>query len=300
MPVPLGELERVTECVRRIPDSYRQYSVPAAKARSFFRIPPDVLEGLLDLGLPRGAGGNDMTFDEHDLKSIVFLLRLPSPQLIAFRAMSDALERSATGLPARRTVNIQARCPNPGHEGPCDFELSAKAKRHPDVTEIRRVDPRHFAVELLLPGRDPTYFCFTPEQEQLAREVRRMEFLYIPFDLNDDLAFLADSGLADCRLATHFLYTRGRELGVPVRRAAGLFLSKPFSNRHFWVEFKHEGQWLPADPFFLPVLQRLGMLDGSRWPQHRSPLDALWKLDADPDKPLITHRAGAPASYLTR
>jgi hypothetical protein len=49
----------------------------------------------------------------------------------------------------------------------------------------------------------------------------------VPFDLHTDLAFLVDSGLADCRLTDEFLATRGKELGIEVRCPSCPFLPRP-------------------------------------------------------------------------
>lgn len=295
--VPVVDLERTIEIVRRVPDRYRRYTVSKARARAFFRIPPQALQDLLDLGLPHGADLDGPLFDEHDMRSIVLLLRLPSPQRTALTTMADALDAGAAGTRAHHTVNIQARCPGP-HENSCEFNLVDPVRHSPDVVGIRVAGGHQFTVDLRLPTPPPTIFAFTPEQEQLVREVSAIEFFHVPFDLNSDLGFLAEARLADCRLATHFLQHRARELGIPVRQATGLFLSRPFANRHFWIEFQDQGRWLPADPFFLMVLHRWGVLDETRWPPNRSPLGAFWKLDIPLDDTLVTHRGGAAASFL--
>lgn len=301
--VSTADVESVMERLRRVPDGYRVFSEPANRVRRFYRIPDDLLERFVEQGLPHrpGKNGDGPVFDGMDLRNIVLHLRLPSPQQTSLKSMSRALIEGERPGVTRRTVNLQGKCPAPGHEGRCAYELAAQVSRSRHVTEIRPRADNHFEVDVVLRSSEVRYLSLSPAHRQLVEEVTRFEFHHVPFDLHTDLAFLADSGLADCRLAAEYLETRGKELGVEVRCASGLFLSRPFSNRHFWVEFLIDDEWMPADPFFLDVLARWGLLDPARWPPHRVPMGALWPLEFDYlDEPLVTHTGGCDSSYLTR
>jgi hypothetical protein len=296
---PDAALDKVIERVLRIPDRYRTFREPADRATRFHRIPADVLQRLLDLGLPHGKGPDGPAFDRHDLKSIVLMLGLPSAQTTALKAMSDALTAGEAPV-VERTVNIQAQCPDPSHESPCEFRLADCLRTSEDVHSVRMVDQRHYEIGVTLRGGPPAFAELSPAYRKMLDEVAELEFFHIPYDLNDDLGFLAETGLADCRLGAYFVASRARELGLEARSITGLFLSRPFANRHFWAEVRQEGQWVPTDPFFLIALARWGVLDSDVWPAHRVPLGAFLTCTTELDTPMITHVGGAPSSFLTR
>lgn len=288
--------------MRRIPDGYRRFTESRARAARLYRIPDDLLERFLDLGLPheRGGSGDGLLFDRNDLNNIVLALRLSSPQHTALRAMSTALQEGQVAARLRRTVNIQARCGDPGHEGRCAFELNGLVNRSPDVSRVTVRADRNFEVEVTLAGGAARHLDTPPVWWRLMEQVAGLEYYHIPHDLNADLGFLAESGLANCRLATHFLIAKGREFGLEIRGVTGLFLSRPFSNRHYWTEIRQDDEWVAADPFFLMVLAHWGVLDARSWPPNRVPLGALWRLDLDFDDPVVTHKGGSETSYVTR
>lgn len=294
------ELRVISERVARIPDRYRQFTEPAARAQRYYRIPAETLTLLLDLGLPHGGDESGPTFDTNDLKSVSMALRVRSPQRNALKSMAEALIAGETPGHIERTVSLQAHCPHPGHEGLCRFALAPEVGASPDTADTARVDARHFEIEVRVPGGGARFVRFTPAEAQLVAEVSELRFHRIPYVLNLDLGFLAETGLADCRLATRFLARRGRELGVEIREATGLFLSRPFSPRHYWVQLRRGDNWVTADPFFLTALARWELLDPTAWPAHRSPRGAFWQVDIYPDAPLVTHLGGSPISILTR
>ncbi len=274
------------ERLARIPHRYRRFAVPAARAGQKYRIPPALLARLLELGLPHVDGAGGAVFDREDLKTVVLMLGLPSPKRAALTAMARAL--AAGSLPeVRRTLTVQGYCPQPGHPGDCVFALAPALC----AAGARPTGAHAYEVKVRLPG-GRRHFELSPAERRLFAEVSRFQFHHVPYELNRDLGFLAETGLADCTLANHFLATRGRELGVAVRPASGLFLAQPFADRHYWVELRRGDEWLPADPFYLTALVRWGVLSEEDWPPHRSPLGAYWRLDLAPAEQLITHRGG--------
>ncbi|WP_329333165.1 hypothetical protein OG866_09075 [Streptomyces sp. NBC_00663] len=294
------EIARTIGCLDRVPARYRRFSEHSDKALRFHRIPESVLERLLDGGMPHAKSAGAIMFDVNDLKTVVLRLGIASPQHTALKAMADALKRAARQKETRCTVNILGRCVGPTHDGPCAYGLSGRVRESPYVQELRELAPQHFEATVRLPAGDPFHFDLSPAGRRLVTEVLSFEFHHIPDALTRDLTFLADAGISDCRLATHFLYTRGKELGLDIRKAAGIFLSRPFSNTHCWIEFKASGEWRPADPFFLTALSRWGILDPAEWPVHRSPEGAYWKLSTELES-YVTHQGvGQLPSFLTR
>jgi len=290
-----ADLERAAERIGRIPDAYRTFSVSAERAARFYRIPGEVLDRLLELGVPHRGHHDSLAFDRNDLKSVALNLRLRSPQRAAFEAMSRGLKVMDGPVPADRVVTVQAVCPDPGHGGRCEFVLAQAVCDSPELAGVRRPGPQHFELCLGLDAGEARYLRYSTHQLQLVNEVLRLEFHPLPFQLNGDLGFLADTGLADCRLAARFLVERGRQLGVAVRGATGLLLGKPVASRHFWVEFRDKDRWLPADPFLLNALTHWRILDPASWPPDRSLLGAVWKLGLGADEPLLTDQ-GAPGT----
>jgi hypothetical protein len=290
-----GDPGKAVAAVARIPDRYRNFSVSAEKVARSYRIPDELLRQLLDLGLPHRGNVASITFDRNDLTSVVLNLRLNSPKRAAFQMMARALTQNEAR--AARRITLQTYCPGRGHLGNCAFVLAPGVTQSKELAAIRFPDDRHIQLELRPDGGPGGRLGFTASQRQLVEEVRRLEFHPLPFQLNQDLGFLAETSLADCRLAARFAAVRGEQLGVPVRAVTGLLLGRPVAARHFWVEFLADGEWWPADPFLLTTLARWKMLDATLWPPDLSIAGAVWRLDVGPDEPLLSD-AGAPGETL--
>lgn len=288
--------------IHSIPDSLRKFTESTERVRRFYRIPDEVFDKFLDLGLPHRPGtGGEAFFDNMDLRNIVLVLGVPSPQKTALKALSRALIEGSNPEKIQRTVNVQGKCPDPGHDGSCEFKLAAAVRNNPNVTAVRERAPHHFEIDLTLTAVGVHHLDFSAAHQKLADEISRISYHHIPFSLHTDLEFLAKAQIADCRLAAYFAEHRARELGIEVRGSSGLALSRPFSNRHFWTEFKLGDKWVPIDPFYLKVLSRWGVLNEPDWPPNRALLGALWRLEFDhPDDALVTHQGGCDSSYITR
>ncbi|MET8139914.1 transglutaminase domain-containing protein [Sphaerisporangium sp. NPDC005288] len=303
MELSMVDMTTLMDRIHRIPDSLRNFTESTERVRRFYRIPDEVFDKFLELGLPHrpGPGGEAFLFDSMDLRNIVLILGVPSPQKTALKAMSRALIEGSHAQKIQRTVNVQGKCPDPGHDGSCEFELAAAVRNNHQVTAVRERAPHHFEIDLVLAAVGVEYLDFSAAHQKLVDELYRIAYHHIPFSLQTDLEFLAEAQIADCRLAAHFAEHRARELGIEVRGSSGLALSRPFSNRHFWTELKHGDKWVPIDPFYLKVLSRWGVLDETDWPPNRALLGALWRLEFDhPDDALVTHRGGCDSSYITR
>jgi hypothetical protein len=283
--MPTPELTGVVARISRIPEKYRDFTESTERALRFYRITAPLLDELLAIGLPHRSGASGRLFDRNDLKTVSLRLRLRSPRRVALASMARALVAGGAAPRLDRTVTVQAHCPRPGHPGACTFAFAPALG--PDV-ELRPTGRMRYEVDVQLPGGE-RHLRFSAAEQRLVAEVSEFEFHHLPSALNLDLGFLAESGLADCTLATHFLVTRGRRLGVEIRGATGLFLCQPFANRHFWVELRRGGRWVPADPFFITALVRWGVLDAGSWPVTRSPAGTYWRLEIGPGEPLIRH-----------
>ncbi|MET7396596.1 transglutaminase domain-containing protein [Dactylosporangium sp. NPDC005572] len=266
----------VVERINRVPDRFRAYTEPQERATRFYRIPPELLTGLLDHGLPHARDGDRLLFDRRDLKNVVLRLSVRSPQHTALRSMAEALEHGSRHAVVRRTLNVTAGCPAPGHEGDCDVTLAAPVRAA--AREVTRMAGGHYQIAVEVPGGPAELLDFGPAHWQLVEAAAALEFHRVPYHVIADVGFTAETGLADCRSATRYLVHVGRRLGLDVRPAAGIHLSRPFANTHCWLELRIGGEWRTADPFFNLVLGRWGIVDGAAWPANRVPKGAFWRL----------------------
>ncbi|WP_406120419.1 hypothetical protein OIE52_50785 [Streptomyces canus] len=291
----------VIEHIRRVPDSFRVFTVTEELTWRFYQLPPSLLEQLLDEGLPVRTGADGLTFDRKDLENLSLALRTSSPQLSGLRLMAAALAAGESGTGPVRTVELTARCYDPSHPGDCRFELLPGVRSSPEVMDLQTLARNRHRVRLRLRGRPPVRLSFGGMKTDLLDFLPRTRFHHLPADLASDLGFMRETGLADCRLACRYLVARGEECGVLIRPASGLFVSRPFSAVHSWVEVFQDDEWLPADPFFLTALARWGLIDGADWPADRSPTGVCWKVSSLYEEPLVSDRRHrAPVSLLTR
>jgi hypothetical protein len=297
---PGGDLDEIVARIRRIPDRYRVYAVPTSRVVRIFRTPEPVLRELTGLGFPHATVDGDTHYDRRDLENLVLFRAQPSPQWTALGMLPDALAAGARGPVVRRTVDVTARCPQPGHTGACDFAVAGWPADSAPVRSVRRLAPHHLRLELELPGGPSRQVMLEPAGRALFDEVAALQFHHIPEELAGDLDFLDGAGLADCRLANAYLVSRAEGAGLRARTAAGLFVAPPFSNDHCWTELLVNGEWVPVDPFFLAALARWGLTDPDVWPVIRSPRGTYWRRPDD-GAALLTHRGEAvPVSLLTR
>ena len=292
-------VESTVELVTRVPMRYRTFTESEQKARSYHRIPQPLLGELLDAGLPHAVVGGARLYNDRDLRNIALRHRLRSPQLAGFRFLAKALKPAPTRQAVHRTVEVVASCPDPGHEGPCDFEVFDMLVTGGAVRSAEVLGPGRVRVDITLRSGPPEFLVFSPVLRDLVGSLDDVEFHHLPEPLSTDLGFLRDTRLADCRLANHFLVHGGEAAGEPIRAAYGLFVARPFSGQHCWVEVRREGDdaWLPIDPFFLTALARWGIVDAAEWPVNRVPRGPYWRLEGDTDS-LVTHRGAHVDSSL--
>ncbi len=276
---------RAVEKVRKIPDTFREFSVSAADAARVHRIDPGALERLLDLGLPHSGTGSDRRFDRLDLDNIGIDLRLPCPRWTAMRWWSRALpDRITPGVTAYDLV-LKTDCPTPERPHDCEVVFYPGTVKPGEPAAVRRRPHEEYRIELTTQWVD---HCFGEPFTVLIGEILPIEFHLMPKPLTADPGFAATAGLADCRMATDLLARTANRLGLPVRPVAGLFLARPFAIRHWWIEVLDDGVWVAADPFLLNAFLRWGITDPSRWPVSRSPSGVLWEL-AVPSMPMASH-----------
>ncbi|GAB2578833.1 hypothetical protein GCM10027168_09640 [Streptomyces capparidis] len=263
----------------RVPDRYRVFEVSAEDARAGYPVDEALLTALRDAGLPSRGAGAEARFDALDLQNVALSLRLNTPWFASMRWWASSLTTSRENDEVGYRVGVRSRCAEcAGAGGGCPVVLAPELLRAAHATDdpaeaaAARVDLR---AVVRLPGRPP---AFAPPVADVLRLADPLEWHLLPDALVTDLGFLRGTGLADCRLAAHYLHREAQAAGVPVRRAFGLIVTVPFSATHHWVEFEVDGRWLPADPLLLASMARWGVLDGARWPPTTSPLGMMWRI----------------------
>lgn len=239
-----------------------------------------MLDQLLEAGLPHIGCGDGVLLDEKDLANISYAVGLRSARFISQRGWSSSLAQVAAGNEQTFDIKLDPHCPFPGHRGACSFELPfADRLEHPHDPPGATgslIDERTIRV------RTSTFQASAPEAiAEVLRCLADAEFVLLPEELDEDLSFLASSGLASCVLASKATLREACRLRVPARPSFGLIIVAPFAGVHWWVEFLIKNQWVASDPHLIKYLERWGMLKPGEWPRLASPAGVLLRLGSD-------------------
>ncbi|MBR7831787.1 transglutaminase domain-containing protein [Actinospica durhamensis] len=273
----------------RIPDSHRDFTVPAADAARVHRFDSGLMEQLLDLGLAHRGSGAERRFDQLDLENIGIDLRLPCPRWTAMRWWSNALPSRVEPSAMDWTLTLKVACPTRESAHECDLRYHPAAVSAGEPEFALPDSAGEFRIELTTRWTDHRFGeAFTG----LFASILPFEFHLMPQVLGHDARFAADTGLADCRQASILLAETASRTGITARRVSGLFLARPFAIWHYWIEVLDGGRWIAADPFLLNAFIRWDVVDAGAWPVDRSPSGVLWRLP-EPRGPFATHGGAA-------
>jgi len=259
--------------VLKIPDKYRRFSVSPVAARRVYGISDACLSMLLDLGLPCKGVGEAAAFDPLDLESIALELGLPSSQMAAMRMWARSLKGKKVVEREFCEMTLSLHCPEPGHEGACNFSLGSHL-----ATAMGRREPSESDHVVARVAMSSEICDFDAPFDVVAEEAQQLIFHRIPGELGHDLGFLRETGLADCRSASRRLVQVAAGVGYSARPACGFFIGAPFPCTHAWFEIRIDERWIAADPFFLNTLHRWNILSHADWPVARSPQCIVWRL----------------------
>jgi hypothetical protein len=277
-----GLVQETVAAIRTVPDRFRHFTVDWQKARRHYFFREDLLTRLLDSSMPHVGTGTDRRFDPLDLENAGLALRLNTPRRTAMRWWRGEMAADQVGGERLCDMRIAPELSVASIE---DVILDERVMRSAVAGSVDRDPQGVFELQVRL---DNNPFYFDPEFAELFAEVSEFRFHLLPEPLEHDLGYVRQTGLADCRLATHFLVGKGRERGICVRSSDGLFLAGPYGTSHTWIELRIDDVWIPADPFFLRVLAGWGFVDPAGWPALRSPRFVLWRLDSQ-YVPLLRH-----------
>ncbi|KAK1182794.1 hypothetical protein B7755_034475 [Streptomyces sp. NBS 14/10] len=270
-------VKEVLERAARVPDRFRRFEVGAETAARVHRIDGALLDEALDLGLAYEGSGADRRFDDFDLKNLGLGLRIPSPAWLQVRL-------SAQPFNAEAVVTTTYRTRFQGRVGGAVLEPSSQLASGVVDGTLRRMGPDVFEADLHVsagenaPDADKGAADCARELGPVLPEAARLEYYLVPDELRDDVGFVRETRLADCRAGTTYLAHVAAEAGAAVRPASGLLLAGAFPLPHAWLEVRRGDRWLPADPYYLISMAGYGLLDGERWPPHRSVAGTVWKI----------------------
>jgi hypothetical protein len=296
MPIPMGDDVESGDSTREalaahavrkinlVPGTHRRFTDSASDAARRQRITADVLDLLLDLGLPHRGAGPERLFDPLDLENVSLALR-QGPRWSAMRWWPRSLRESARPGDLSFRLTVRVTCPTLAEPHDCELVAHPEALASAKPADLSRL-PDGFTMRLTTTSVD---HVFGTQQRALVDRMLPVEYHLIPDALSGDLGFVAETALADCRLAARYAVHLGGEMGLGVRLAQGLMLARPYPGWHTWVEFHTGVRWLAADPFLLSNLHRWGLLTAAEWPAYRSPAAILCRWQDDL-RPLVTHR----------
>lgn len=278
-------VKEVLERAARVPDRFRRFEVGAETAARVHRIDGALLDEALDLGLAYEGSGADRRFDDFDLKNLGLGLRIPSPAWLQVRLSAQPFNAEAVATTTYRT-RFQGRV------GGAVLEPSSQLASGVVDGTLRRMGPDVFEADLHVSagenapdadkgadkGVDEGAADCARELGPVLPEAARLEYYLVPDELRDDVGFVRETRLADCRAGTTYLARVAEDAGAAVRPAGGLLLAGAFPLPHAWLEVRRGDRWLPADPYYLISMAGYGLLDGERWPPHRSVAGTVWKI----------------------
>ena len=281
-PQDLVELVRL---LRRIPDSARRLYCTPEWAWRRLRVRPDLLTYFAAQGLPHRRDADGLYFDRYDLLNCSLQLGQGTLAKAVRRFWPLALRRAAAGVRAHYEMQYQARCPEPGHAGPCHFRVTLPGG---DYAE-RVVDGDTAAPDASVRVSPEIVWPDLPVRDRsVVDEVDGLEFAVLREEIRWDLDFTRRSGLADCAGGARLLAEAAARRGMTSRCSFGYIVTPPFAVEHYWAEVLVEDVWVPVDPVLIRNMLRWNVLDSAEWPLYRS-IGPLVTRVAGEQVPVVLH-----------
>ena len=289
---PAPDPRTVVEWTLLVPSRLRSFTVARSRASAVHGLPLELVDELVELGLPVQLTGGEPHLDAMDLDTAALQLGHPSIQRRAMRHWAQTLERAQALPVARYRLEYTPRATGRTAPGP-----EARALVAPGTwTGWPRTDqPLACRAECATRWPEPPAAART-----VAARIGELRFFMVPPPLRDDPGFARETRLAGCSVAGELVLDECRAAGIECRRAFGLLLSMPYSIEHVWAELRAGDAWVPFDPHLLGTLASHAGLDPRCWPPTRSPGAVLARL-GDRRGP-VAERGGEPleVTVITR
>lgn len=283
-------LRLLIERMRSIPDEERDFSADVNWAAQYLTMPVDVLEILVQAGLPVNDVAGERRFDPRDLVSASYAHGGRSTYRDSMRLWARQL-RSLSEAAASYSVRYVGSCPEPGHPGSCDWEFRASESgfsRHDDD------DSPEFSFTVLRP---PPSSRASEHIAALFDRYADVSFHALPPALRNDTTVVRELHLAECSAMARTIVEDAAAFGIEARTAFGLIVATPFSSSHTWVEFRVDDKWIPYDPFLIRTMQAWNVRGAEDLDPHMALDGFVLRLAAEPG-PLVLHRGNQVKAAL--
>ena len=241
---------QLLQVLAQVSDDYRNFSLDAEVAGTRYGLRPNLLERLIESGLPHRRREDGMYLDAMDVSNIGLHLRLPSIQRLAMRSWAQTLRRSDAAPCIEADIAIHP--------------MSAP----PDAEPLKTL---HVALNSSAPP-------LPSEAIPLLEDMLGFAFFMLPEHYRWDTEFISRHHICDCGGGSKLLHIRAQELGLTVRHCFGLLIAEPYSTGHYWVEFLIGDEWIPFDPLLIALLHHVAGLPAATWPPLRSTRVAFHRL----------------------
>lgn len=239
------KLNAILQSIKAVPDDGRRFVVTANVASRQYGFSAEVVEQLLELGMPVLRQDSELYFDAYDLANVSLHMGFSSIQRLAMRTWTKTLKMCEQGVRTTATIDVVL-----ADEPPSQFQLIMVPQ------DIRAIGP-------IL---------------SLLEEFGQLRFFMLPEVCRWDIDFISTNKICECGGASKWLVTRALNQGLEARQCFGLLIAEPYSTGHYWTEFRIDGEWVAFDPVLIGLLQMVTRLTASDWPIHRSNNFALHRL----------------------
>jgi hypothetical protein len=279
-----------------IPRQARAFTVSKQEAAGRMRISPALLSRLEALSLADWRDG-EMYFDILDLSNIQYQLGGGQLTIGLLRLWPKMLNALPDPGPVAFEIGFGATCPEPSHQGSCDFSVVLPDGRCHQASD----PPPHGDALAWMRLERPTRWPELPlAAKDIIDEMRSFRFALMPRRVRwDEIAFARKTGMTDCATFAQLFTEEGIRRGLSMRVSSGPLIAPPLAVRHIWAEVEVDGVWVPTDPLLINTLVSRGRLDPESWPAHRSPGATFYPLPRASQPITCTHR-GEPVNMIFR
>jgi hypothetical protein len=279
--------------IRKVPDRFRTFSVPADRAAKEYQVTRELQDALLRAGMPSRLSGGTIFFDRADLLNISLHLDIGSFHRKILAWWVRELERPS-GETALYRMDYVAGCPEPDHARQCTYGIVVPDSPLVEVASNDRESRIRHSITFTVRRKFPR---LRPSMMALIDSLQDISFMRLPRTLKHDVDFIQREKVGDCAGMAAMLTSRAASQGITARRSVGRALTPPFSSSHSWTEFLVDDIWVPVDPVFIDAMLEWEILDKDKWSRYSSIGGILGRIGSAPG-PLVFHNGRpVPAQY---